>query len=344
MSHVAIRSPSRILVVGPAWVGDMVMAQSLFITLKARFPDTDIDVLAPAWSRPLLARMPEVNSAVTLPLEHGDLGWGVRRRLGVTLYGRYQRAIVLPRSWKSALVPAFANIPTRTGYRGEFRYGLINDMRKLDKKKLTQTVQRYIALGLPKDASLPPPIPQPKLRVDQDNQRLQLDLNRLNLDKPVVALLPGAEYGPAKRWPVERYAELAKRLVAAGRQVWVFGSAKENDLGEAIARAAGEGVVNLCGQTKLADAVDLLALAECAVTNDSGLMHIAGAVGVRLVALYGSSSPDYTPPLTTKADVVYLRLSCSPCFERECPLGHFNCMMQMGIDDVFARATRGSRI
>jgi heptosyltransferase-2 len=331
-------------VVGPAWVGDMVMAQSLFMTLKARFPDTDIDVLAPAWSRPLLSRMPQVNSAVTLPLEHGDLGWGVRRRLGVTLYGRYQRAIVLPRSWKSALVPAFANIPVRTGYRGEFRYGLINDMRKLDKKQLTQTVQRYAALGLPKDAALPPPIPQPRLRVDQDNQRLQLDLNRLNLDKPVVALLPGAEYGPAKRWPIERYGELAKRIKAAGRQVWVFGSAKENELGEAIVQAAGEGAVNLCGQTKLVDAVDLMALAECAVTNDSGLMHIAGAVGVRLVALYGSSSPDYTPPLTDKAEVVYLRLSCSPCFERECPLGHFNCMMQMGVDDVFSRAIKGSRI
>jgi heptosyltransferase-2 len=267
----------------------------------------------------------------------------VRRRLGVTLYGRYQRAIVLPRSWKSALVPAFANIPIRTGYRGEFRYGLINDIRRLDKKKLTQTVQRYVALGLPRDAALPPPIPEPRLRVDKDNQRLQLDLNRLNLDKPVVALLPGAEYGPAKRWPIERYAELAKRLTASGKQIWVFGSAKEDELGVAIAQAAGEGAVNLCGRTKLADAVDLMALAECAVSNDSGLMHIAGAVGVRLVALYGSSSPDYTPPLTSKAEVVYLRLSCSPCFERTCPLKHFNCMMQMQVDDVFQRTISQGR-
>src|SRR6185312_15826482 len=150
---------------------------------------------------------------------------------------------------------------------------------------------------------------------------------------------------PAKRWPVERYAGLAKRLVAAGRQVWVIGSAKEHDLGETILQAAGEAhVANLCGRTKLVDTVDLLALAECAVTNDSGLMHIAGAVGTRVVAIYGSSSPEYTPPLTDKADVVYLRLSCSPCFERECPLGHFNCMMQMGIDDVFARAIKGGRI
>ena len=332
---------NRILVVGPAWVGDMVMAQSLFMTLKQRSPDATIDVLAPAWSRPLLSRMPEVSSAVTLPLEHGQLGWGVRRRLGTTIYGRYGRAIVLPRSWKSALVPAFANIPIRTGYRGEFRYGLINDMRKLDKQKLSQTVQRYVALGLDKHAPQPPAIPEPRLRVDADNQRMHMDINRLNLDKPVVALLPGAEYGPAKRWPVERFAELAKRLKAAGKQVWVFGSAKENELGDAIVRAAGEkDVANLCGATKLIDAVDLLALAECAVTNDSGLMHIAGAVGVRLVALYGSSSPDYTPPLTTKADVVYLRLECSPCFERECPLKHFNCMMQIPVEDVLSRAIR----
>lgn len=330
---------NRILVVGPAWVGDMVMAQSLFMTLKARFPDAEIDVLAPTWSRPLLARMPEVSSAVNLPLEHGQLGWGVRRRLGVTLYGRYQRAVVLPRSWKSALVPAFANIPIRTGYKGEFRYGLLNDIRKLDKGKLTQTVQRYVALGLDKYAPQPPAIPQPRLRVDVDNQRMQLDLNRLNREKPIVAMLPGAEYGPAKRWPIERYGELAKRLKAAGRQVWIFGSMKERELGEAIVRIAGEqDVVNLCGGTKLADVVDLLAVAECAVTNDSGLMHIAGAVGTRVVALYGSSSPDYTPPLTDKASVIYLRLSCSPCFERECPLGHLNCFMQMEVDDVYRHA------
>jgi heptosyltransferase-2 len=331
-------SANRILVVGPAWVGDMVMAQSLFMTLKARFPDAEIDVLAPSWSRPLLARMPEVKSAVMLPLEHGEFGFGKRQRLGYTLHGRYARAVVLPRSWKSALVPAFAGIPVRTGYRGEFRYGLINDMRKLDKKVLTQTVQRYVALGLAVDAPLPPAISQPKLRVDADNQRQLLDINRLNLDKPVVAMLPGAEYGEAKRWPVARYGELARRLKDAGKQVWVFGSAKEHILGEAIQQAAGEkDVTNLCGATKLADAVDLMALAETAVSNDSGLMHIAAAVGVRLVALYGSSSPDYTPPLTDKAEVVYLRLSCSPCFERTCPLGHLNCFMQMEVDEVYKR-------
>jgi heptosyltransferase-2 len=330
-------TPQRILVVGPAWVGDMVMAQSLFITLKQRFPHSEIDVLAPSWSRPLLARMPEVHAAVMLPVEHGEFGWGVRKRLGRALNRRYTRAVVLPRSWKSALVPAFASIPLRTGYRGEWRWGLINDMRTLDKKRLTQTVQRYVALGLERDAPVPSAIPHPHLRVDKGNQAMLLDINRLYLRKPVVALLPGAEYGPAKRWPIARYAELAKRLTAAGKQVWVFGSAKEHDLGDAIVKQAGEGAVNLCGNTKLVDAVDLLALAQCAVTNDSGLMHMAAAVGVKLVAIYGSSSPKYTPPLTDKAEVVYLDIVCSPCFQRECPLKHLNCLNHIAVDDIYRR-------
>ncbi|MGH8402697.1 MAG: lipopolysaccharide heptosyltransferase II, partial [Gammaproteobacteria bacterium] len=291
----ARNTPARILIVGPAWIGDMVMAQSLFITLKRRFPNSEIDVLAPAWSKPLLARMPEVRAAVTLPLGHGEFGFGARRRLGRLLRGRYDQAIVLPRSWKSALVPFFAAIPKRTGYRGEWRYGLINDMRALDKSRLTQTVQRFVTLGLERDALLPPAdIPKPCLRVDLLNQKALLDKLALNRDKPIVALMPGAEYGSSKRWPVERYGELAKRLLASGKQVWVFGSVKEQSLGEAITLIAGKRIVNLCGSTRLEDVVDLLALAETAVTNDSGLMHIAAAVGVKLVAIYGSSSPDYT--------------------------------------------------
>jgi lipopolysaccharide heptosyltransferase II len=328
----------RILAVGPAWIGDMVMAQSLFITLKQRFPDSEIDVLAPAWSKPLLARMPEVKSSVSMPVSHGEFGFGARKRLGHLLRGRYDRAIVLPRSWKSALAPYFAGIPQRTGYRGEWRYGLINDMRTLDKSKLTQTVQRFVALSLERDAPLPPvDIPRPQLRVDAHNQSTLMNSLALNADVPMVALMPGAEYGPAKRWPVERYGELAKKVLAADKQVWVFGSAHEQSLGEEITRIAGKRVVNLCGCTRLEDVVDLLALAETAVTNDSGLMHIAAAVGIKMVAIYGSSTPDYTPPLSDKAQVVYLRLDCSPCFKRECPLIHLNCLKHITVDDVLQR-------
>ena len=330
-------SKNRILIVGPAWIGDMVMTQSLCITLKQRFPDCEIDVLAPAWSRPLLARMPEVRGTVMMPLDHGQFGFGVRKRLGIALWGRYARAIVLPRSWKSALVPFFAGIPTRTGYRGEMRYLLINDVRRLDKKVLKQTVQRFVALGLEKGAPLAPQIPQPRLRVDEQNRRQVLDILGLDTKAPIVAMMPGAEYGPAKRWPLERYGELAKQLTAAGKQVWVFGSAKEQALGEEIMKAAGAGVQNLCGSTKLGDVVDLLSLCESAVSNDSGLMHIAAAVGIKLIALYGSSTPDYTPPLSDKAEVVYLRLECSPCFQRECPLKHLNCLKQIAVDDIYRR-------
>jgi heptosyltransferase-2 len=330
-------SKNRILIVGPAWVGDMVMTQSLCITLKQRLPDCEIDVLAPAWSRPLLARMPEVKGAVMMPLDHGQFGYGVRKRLGWTLWGRYAQAIVLPRSWKSALVPFFASIPVRTGYRGEMRYVLINDIRPLDKKALNQTVQRFVALGLEKGAKLPPQVPQPRLRVDERNRNQVLDILGLDAKAPIVAMMPGAEYGPAKRWPLERYGELAKRLTAAGRQVWVFGSAKEQALGEEILKAAGPDVQNLCGSTKLGDVVDLLSLCESAVTNDSGLMHVAAAVGIKLIALYGSSTPDYTPPLSDKAEAVYLRLECSPCFQRECPLKHLNCLKQIAVDDIYGR-------
>ncbi|MHB8424011.1 MAG: lipopolysaccharide heptosyltransferase II [Gammaproteobacteria bacterium] len=334
----APKNNSRILIVGPAWIGDMVMAQSLCITLKTQYPDSEIDVLAPAWSKPLLARMPEVKSSIVMPLGHGEFGFGARRRLGRLLRGRYDQAIVLPRSWKSALVPFFAGIPQRTGYRGEWRYGLINDIRPLDKSKLTRTVQRFVTLGLARDAPLPPAdIPQPQLRVDTQNQNTLLDKLALNRDSPIVAMMPGAEYGPSKRWPVERYGELAKQLLASGKQVWVFGSAREQSLGEEITRITGNRVVNLCGSTRLEDAVDLLALAETAVTNDSGLMHIAAAVGVKLVAIYGSSSPDYTPPITDRAEIIYLRLDCSPCFQRECPLKHLNCLNQVSVDMIKQR-------
>lgn len=329
---------NRILVVGPAWIGDMVMAQSLFITLRQRFPDSAIDVLAPGWSLPLLARMPEVRAAIEMPLGHGEFGFAARRRLGIELRANgYDRAIVLPRSWKSALVPFFARIPQRTGYRGELRYGLLNDIRPLDKTVLTQTVQRFVALGLEADAKLPPPIPQPKLRMEGMQRERLLGALDLDTGRPIVALLPGAEYGPAKRWPVEHFAWLAQRLVKDGYAVWVFGSQKEKPLGETIVDGLGVDAVNLCGRTRLIEAADLLSLAQCAVTNDSGLMHVAAGMGVRVIAIYGSSSPEYTPPLTDKAEVVYLKLECSPCFQRECPLGHLNCLKQIAVEDIYRR-------
>jgi heptosyltransferase-2 len=326
--------PKDILVVGPSWVGDMVMAQALFMRLRQLHPHAAIDVLAPGWSLPILRRMPEVRAGIELPLGHGAFGFGVRHRIGHQLRAKnYAQAIVLPGSWKSALVPFFAGIPRRTGYRREFRYGLLNDLRPLDKTLLPTTAQQFLALGEEHAPAQAPPVPEPRLRADPARIAALKQQLGLDAERPAVALMPGAEYGPAKRWPPEYFAELAGRLAANGRQVWVLGSAKEQDLGASIAQNRPH-IHDLCGRTQLADVVDLLGGAEAAVSNDSGLMHVAAAVGTRLVALYGSSSPKMTPPLSKQAKVLYLGLDCSPCFERECPLGHFNCLRQMRMEQV----------
>jgi lipopolysaccharide heptosyltransferase II len=319
----------------------MVMAQSLYQLLAAEDPSRTIDVLAPAWSLPLLARMPEVAEGIELPLGHGELGIAARRRLGRSLRGRYSRAIVLPRSLKSALVPWFAGIGQRTGFRGEWRYGLINDMRPFDPGRLDQTVKRFVALGLPRGEDRLPEPGKPRLRVDLQAQRRAVERLGLDTGGPVVALMPGAEYGPAKQWPPAHFAKLAGRVAALGASVWVLGSAKEAALGREIASAAGAaGVRSLAGATTLVEAVDLLALADVALSNDSGLMHIAAAVGAHTAAIYGSSTPDFTPPLTANATVHYRRLTCSPCFERECPLGHLDCLKGITVDEVYAGIER----
>lgn len=321
--------PTRILVAGPAWVGDMVMAQSLFITLKQQDPACLIDVVAPAWSVPLLQRMPEVNRAIDLPVGHKQLKLAARYRVGRQLRDqKYDQAIVTPRSFKSALVPFFARARRRTGYRGEHRYGLINDMRPLDRQILKQTVQRYVALGMDSAPTVTPAIPYPRLSIDQQNQQQLLTRLGLTLDKPVIGFMPGAEYGPAKQWPAAYYQELAGKLVEAGYQVWVFGSAKEAALGEEIGRNNAD-VVNLSGKTALVDAIDLIALTQNNVTNDSGLMHIACATGRPLIAIYGSSDPGYTPPLSDHAKIIYQKLECSPCFDRQCRFGHTRCLTEI---------------
>lgn len=323
-----------ILVIGPAWVGDMVMAQSLFKRIRERAPDAQIDVLAPGWSLPLIARMPEVRAGIEMPLGHGALGFGVRRELGRSLRGqRYGQAIVLPGSWKSALVPFFADVPRRTGFRGEMRYGLLNDIRPLDKDVLKTTVQRFVALAEEKgDSPLlraqKGTVPQPRLQADAANGAALVKQLGLS-DRAAVGLMPGAEYGPAKQWPARHFGELAKSLADAGAQPWIFGSAKEVALGEEIVAASGGTAINLCGKTKLGDVVDLAARCRAVVSNDSGLMHVAAAAGVPVVAIYGSSTPDFTPPLTERKHVHYLRLECSPCFQRTCPLTHYNCLRQI---------------
>lgn len=321
----------KILFVAPSWVGDMVMAHSLFRKCRNDFPDAFMDVLAPEWSLPLIARMPEIRKGIALPVGHGQMRLFKRLEAGRALAAEsYDRAIVLPTTWKAALVPFFAKIPRRTGFTGEFRYGLINDMRALDKTLLNMTVLRYLALGQEKGDPLPPPIGFfPRLEPDPDNRDRLIQRLGLSPERPAICFCPGAEYGPAKQWPIEYYRELAKLLLRDGFQVWVVGSSKDASAGEAIRPESSGWYRNLCGQTRLEDTVDIMRLAAGAVSNDSGLMHVAAATGLHVQAIYGSSSPAYTPPLTDKAEIHCLLLDCSPCFRRKCPAGHLDCLTKI---------------
>jgi heptosyltransferase-2 len=331
----------NILVVGPSWVGDMVMAQSLFKTLKEQNPASNIDVIAPAWSVPVLERMPEVRQAIVLSTAHGEIGIKKRYRLGKSLRGAYQRAIILPRSLKSALVPFFAKVPIRTGFRGEARLGLINDIREFDKAHLNQTVKRFVALGLtPSAAKSTFPISNPELSIDTSAQKESLKKLSLELNKPAIALFPGAEYGPAKQWPLAYFKELAQNLASEGFQVWVMGSQKDHPAGAAIvgetpAAEHAPYIINLCGKTSIAEVIDLIAYSKAAVSNDSGLMHVAAAANCPVVGIYGSSNPQFTPPLSLRAKILYLNLDCSPCFKRECPLQHLDCLHKISPQNVF---------
>lgn len=329
---------SGYLIVGPSWVGDMVMAQSLLISLKQRNPDSPIDVIAPSWSVAVAQRMAEVREAIALPISHRELGWSKRRSLARSLRSReYGQAIVLPRSLKSALVPWLAHIPKRTGYRGEWRYGILNDVRTARAGRTISPARHWLALGYPPDATLPAALPHPRLRADRENQSRLVRTLDLRIDGPVVALVPGGEHGSAKRWPVEYFARLARVLTQRQIAVWILGSPRETALSEAIATQGGAGVANLCRRTTIPDATDLLALADAVVCNDSGLMHVAASMAAFIVALYGPTTPGHTRPLTDNCRIVYLDLECSPCFANECPLGHHNCMRQI-MPDVVSEA------
>lgn len=338
-------APPSTLIVGPSWIGDMVMAQSLFRVLKDRAPEENIDVIAPEWSLPLLNRMPEVRQGIALPVQHGELGLKKRWQLGKKLQQRqYRKAIILPRSIKSALVPFFARISIRTGYLGEQRYGLLTDIRKLNKDSHYRTVDRFIALGQPAPESMTVPLTSafyPTL-----NTKEKPNTRTVTETAPIAALCPGAEYGPAKQWPAEYFAHLSGELIKDGWQVWILGSEKDRHVAKQITEhlvtsqsmmsAYADRCSDLTGQTTLPEAIDLLARATVTVSNDSGLMHIAAATGCPVIALYGSSDPNFTPPLSENAKVLYRNLICSPCFQRECPLGHLNCLKKITPAEVHA--------
>ena len=327
---------AKILVIAPSWVGDAVLAQPLFRRLHERHTGLTLDVLAPPWTHALFARMPEINTTLTSPFAHSELALARRYRLARELAKQhYDQAIVLPNSLKSTLIPFLARIPLRTGFIGEARWGLLNDARRLDKTALPLMAERFAALAETADEDLQRPLPGAQLQVDAAQRAATLARLGLAPARPVAVLCPGAEYGPAKRWPPSYFAELAQRFDRAGYDVWIAGSPHDAAIGDEINRLSGNLCVNLCGKSTLAEAIDLVAGAAVVVSNDSGLMHIAAALNRPLIALFGSSSPAFTPPASPHARIVRLELPCSPCFERVCPLGHFDCMLQLHPDRVW---------
>ena len=331
---------SRILVVAPSWVGDAILSEPLIALLREPFEVPSVDVLVPPWCAPVYARMRGVGRIIDNPVGHGELDLRRRKAIARELAAiGYSRAIVLPNSWKSALIPFLAHIPRRTGYVGEGRYVLLNDRRRLDAKASPRLVDRFAALAGSAGVRVPMP-PAPVLVPDIANRTAAMQAMRLGTSVSIAVLCPGAEYGPAKRWPVEHFAALAHKLLAAGFQIWLIGSPNDRAVAAEMMRTLGaipeeRRVRDLTGRTNLGTAIDLLSLASVVVSNDSGLMHAAAAVGAPLIALFGSSSPAYTPPLAPSARIAKIEIACSPCFKRECPLGHFRCMRDLEPDTVY---------
>lgn len=328
---------TRSLVIAPQWIGDAVMTEPLLRRLHSRGETLTVGALP--WVAPVYRAMPHVSVVLELPFAHGGLQWTARRSLGRQLRGQFETAYICPNSFKSALLPWWAGIPQRVGYLGESRRWVLN--------------QR---LPNPPEGSRPPMVAFYSAlsgEADVANDRPQLHLDAITVDAALTGMqlhrqgyyvfAPGAEYGPAKRWPARHFAVLAEQLALP---VVLLGSTKESELCAEIAGIVNAAVHGQCldwsGRTSLDHALAVISAAKAMVSNDSGLMHVAAAFGIPQVALFGSSSPLHTPPLNPEAHVLWLKndpdympaLDCAPCFARECPLGHTRCLVDIAPDDA----------
>lgn len=323
-------SRRKYLIIAPSWVGDLIISQALFKFLKKQNKNCSIDVLSNKVLHPILKHMPEVDNYLSLPFEHGELNLFGRFRIAKELRKRsYTHSCILPNSFKSALIPFWANIPIRTGWLGEFRYILLNNI-KLSAQKTQRMVDRFVTLGIDSSEKLPNKVSFPQLIVSQ--KQLEITFSNLKIvppKRPILAICPGAEYGAAKRWPASYFAEVAKVKKSEGWEIWIFGGPKDKYFAQEIQNHSENTYLDLTGRTNLGEAIDLLSLVTIVLTNDSGLMHIAAALSIPLVAIYGSTLPAFTPPLTNKRKILSLNLACSPCFKRECPLKHVKCLRNL---------------
>ena len=321
----------KLLIIPQNWLGDIVMSQTLLKRVKSENPNTEIDILVNSTFKSLVKRMPEINKAVILDSGHKELGLLKRLNLARRIKGNYDQSIVLSRSIKSALIPFFAKIPIRTGELGESRYILINDLKKFTKEDRRKTAFRYVSMFSKKEEVLDEKY-YPSLQSDPENIEILSDKYKLNLDKKIIIFAPGAAFGPSKMWPVEKFKELGEKL-NKDFFILILGSNNEKNIGDKI--VTNKNMINLCGETTITDAVDLMHISEFCVSNDSGLMHLASATNTKSISIYGATSPELTPPLTSNKEIHYRGISCSPCFEKKCKYGHYNCLVEIQADDVF---------
>ena len=335
-----------ILIIAPHWIGDAVSTQPLLANLKVLYPDSKINILASNWVAPVYRACSEVHEVIEAKFEHKKLQWNLRKEIAKEIEAKnYQACFVLPNSFKSALIPWLANIPFRIGYRGELRFGLINlALDNPSKVNRPPMVEHYLVLSqlLKDDESIPLDKLVPKLNVSgaakqQVGQKLQ-DAN-INRDS-IYAICPGAEYGPSKRWPTEHFAVLAQQLIKqnSNNQIVLLGGKNDYSLAQEITSQSKlvSNIHNWCGNTSLDEAIALIGMSKAVVSNDSGLMHIAAALQIPQVAIFGSSDPAHTPPLSDRAKIMWLNMSCSPCHKRVCPLGHLRCLKDILPEQVLA--------
>ena len=327
----------KILIIAPNWIGDAVMTEPLISQLKKNNPNSQIDVLATPWVASIMKAIPAVDQIITADFQHGALQWSERKTLAKQLaQNAYTHAYVLPNSFKSALIPWLAKIPHRIGYQGEMRWGLINESLKNPSRSHRPPMSsHYFALSDQTSSEVPQPhLSLPEAMVRHSQQTLQ----KIQAHQELYVLCPGAEYGPAKQWPIEHFGHLAKNIIETKQNslVLILGSKKEFSIGSDIASISThpDKVINWCGQTSLEDAMATISNATAVISNDSGLMHIAAAFRRPQVAIFGSSDPRHTPPLSKLASIHWLQLECSPCFKRTCPLGHLKCLVDIEVKDV----------
>ncbi len=332
----------RLLVRATNWIGDAVMTTPAVRAIRENFPRAEISLLAKPWVVPVFQNSPHVDRIVVYEAKGRHRGTGGRLRLARDLRRhRFDAAILLQNAIEAALITWLAGIPLRVGFDTDGRRLLLtHPVHRTRQVKTIHQTGYYLAMLA--GAGLHIGSAELFLQLGADDRRraarrlAQWDISK---NKKLIGINPSATFGPTKQWFPERFAALADRLQATyDAVVAIFGGPGDRVLGDRIAAAMRRPPIDLCGRTGLGEAMALIAACHLFITNDSGLMHVAAALDVPLVAIFGSTNPVTTGPFSTNSRVVKSAVDCAPCLKPQCPLGHMNCMRDITVDMVFAAA------